>query len=243
MHFFSTESRYGDECETVNSRAILSLGVSCFRWRDEPTAHPLSDNMSPPSNLENQSPSKTAVSSPVLTDQTSHTPRGTYIDVRVFNVSLMCQKAYTIDPSSAQFLLKHGFDFNKQVSKGVPYTPGPLHEQPLERECVSIHNLLAAILATGQPIVVHNGWIDLLFLYGNFYAPLPPSLATVTANMSEMFVGGVFDTKAIAKYEVAETATFLEYLFRKWYNNINYVLSKYHVFVICPPLARKITML
>ena len=62
---------------------------------------------------------------------------------------------------------------------------------------------------------MHNGWVDILFLYGNFYAPLPPSLGTLMADLEEMFEGGVYDTKAIAEYEVAEQASFLEYLFRR----------------------------
>ena len=90
----------------------------------------------------------------------------------------------------------------------------------MEGETVSIQCLLATILATGKPVVVHNGWIDLLFLYGNFYAPLPPSLGTLMADFSEMFEGGVYDTKAIAQFEFAEQATFLEYVFRKWYTNL-----------------------
>ena len=43
--------------------------------------------------------------------------------VEVFNVWLMCQEPYMIDPSSASFLLQHGFDFNKQFAKGLPYNP------------------------------------------------------------------------------------------------------------------------
>ena len=38
----------------------------------------------------------------------------------------MCQRAYTIDPDSAHFLLQHGFDFNKQIARGIPYTPSPM---------------------------------------------------------------------------------------------------------------------
>ena len=98
----------------------------------------------------------------------------------------------------------------------ILYSPQVLKEDCKSGE-VSLHHLLATILAVGRPVVLHNGWIDLLFLYGNFYAPLPPSLGTILADMSEMFVGGVYDTKAIAHYEITHEATFLEYLFRKWY--------------------------
>ncbi len=41
----------------------------------------------------------------------------------VFNLLLLSQHSYTMDPSSAQFLLKHGFDFNKQLRYGLPFTP------------------------------------------------------------------------------------------------------------------------
>ncbi len=40
----------------------------------------------------------------------------------VFNILLLSQHSYTVDPSSAKFLLKHGFDFNKQLRHGLPYT-------------------------------------------------------------------------------------------------------------------------
>ena len=63
-------------------------------------------------------------------------------------------------------------------------------------------------------MIVHNGWLDLVFLYGHFYAPLPPSLGTLIADLDGMFEGGVYDTKAIAEYRVAEKASYLEFLFR-----------------------------
>ena len=81
----------------------------------------------------------------------------------------------------------------------------------------SLHNLWVAIISAGKPLVLHNGWVDILFLYGKAYAPLPPSLAILMADLSELFPSGVYDTKAIACYRLNEEATFLEYLFRKRY--------------------------
>ena len=80
------EDHYQSLCKVVTSRAILSLGVACFKWSEG---------------------SSEAV---LLTAQ-------------VFNVWLLIQQPFTTDPSSAIFLVKHGFDFNKQYSLGLPYTP------------------------------------------------------------------------------------------------------------------------
>ena len=41
----------------------------------------------------------------------------------VFNIWLLSQTTYNIDPGSAKFLIAHGFDFNKQFRSGLPYSP------------------------------------------------------------------------------------------------------------------------
>ena len=41
-----------------------------------------------------------------------------------FNILLHCQEPYMIEPQAVQFLISHGFDFNKQYSRGLPYWPG-----------------------------------------------------------------------------------------------------------------------
>ena len=85
----SMEEHYQKLCAVVTSRAILSLGVACFKW-------------------SNSGFSKTG---PVP------------LEARVFNVWLLTQQPFVTDPSSAQFLILHGFDFNKQYSVGLPYCP------------------------------------------------------------------------------------------------------------------------
>lgn len=83
------EDHYQGLCAVVSSRAILSLGVACFKW----SGIGLSGSKPVP------------------------------LKVQVFNVWLLTQQPFTTDPSSAQFLVEHGFNFNKQYSQGLPYTP------------------------------------------------------------------------------------------------------------------------
>lgn len=77
--------------------------------------------------------------------------------------------------------------------------------------------LFALILSNGCPLIVHNGLMDLLFLYSHLYTSLPPRFDVFMADLSEMCTGGVYDTKAIAELHLHEQASFLEYIFRKKY--------------------------
>ena len=66
-------------------------------------------------------------------------------------------------------------------------------------------------------MVVHNGFLDLVFLYENLYCKLPDKLQVFTADLAEMFPAGVFDTKFVSEYSVREPASFLLYIFKKWW--------------------------
>jgi len=97
------EERYEELCEVVNTRSILSLGVAAFTWQSPDTSHLVNPDLS---QVTDTMPSKSES-----------------LEVEVFNVWLLCGRPYTVDPSSARFLVAHGFDFNKHFSLGLPYLP------------------------------------------------------------------------------------------------------------------------
>ena len=91
------EDRYKYMCEVAQSRAILSLGISCFKLKKLKSSN---DDM----NKESE--------------------RRLNIRVRTFNIVVLCTENFVVEPASLKFLVGHGFDFNKQYAKGVPYSRG-----------------------------------------------------------------------------------------------------------------------
>lgn len=78
------------------------------------------------------------------------------------------------------------------------------------------------ILCAAIPVTLHNGLIDLGFIYQHFYSVLPETFNEFIVNISDWFllpgdIPGLYDSKYIAEYITRFKASFLEYVFRKWY--------------------------
>jgi len=80
-----------------------------------------------------------------------------------------------------------------------------------------LSHLLEELVSSQVSVVVHNGLMDLMFLFHNFFGSLPPSLPTFTGKVAELFKH-LYDTKHIASQQ-DEQATFLEYLYHKCERN------------------------
>ena len=113
-----------------------------------------------------------------------------------------------------------------QVSFGLPYTPGadavprvkpvklaakPAADRPPKPPCMRL--LVAALLGHRKKLVLHNGLMDLMFLYHSFYAPLPPTLDTFVADLADLLRGGLVDTKYVADFVAHEKSSYLSFLF------------------------------
>lgn len=175
----SVEDRYIAMSRVADTRAIISMGLSCFRQD-----------------------ARSAETGPLR------------FTVQTFNILILCQDNYIVEPSSLQFLISHGFDFNRQYSLGVSYYRGNDRPNHPEDKAHSLRKLFSMLVVHQKPIVLHNGFMDAVFLYHSLYLALPSSLQTFLTDLNDLFPGRVYDTKYIAEAKASLPASYLEYVFR-----------------------------
>ena len=132
--FRSVEDRYKTISNTAKTRSILALGISCFKLQTTPlgTIGKSETVVGSQSNLAGQSGDLDSQGDPKATTQSNMSQSGdttrsqskeSYM-VQTFNITVLCEEDYIVEPGSLKFLVQHGFDFNRQYDKGVSYYRG-----------------------------------------------------------------------------------------------------------------------
>lgn len=133
---------------------------------------------------------------------------------RSFNLNLLCSDHFLVDPESIKFLIFNNHDIALNFSKGIKYYKGnDRNQDKLNRQYP--RELFIQISHSKKPIIFHNGLIDIIFLYQNFYADTPENLMKFLADLREIFPNGIYDTKFISEFYGRYNTSHLEYLYYK----------------------------
>ncbi|KAG0208446.1 Target of EGR1, member 1 (Nuclear) [Mortierella sp. GBA30] len=194
------QDRYQHLCELARSHALVAFGLSIFIRTEQ-------------KGKKDNKDTNVQMGGPVEASENERAFR-----VHNFNFSMLIERDYMVSPRSMLFLAENGLDLNQWIMEGIPYTGGDrlVNEGGRGNPNGIMRSIFKRIMTRQVPVVVHNGFLDLIFLYHSFYADLPPKLATFVADLSDMFPGGLFDTKYISDYITRERSSFLAYLFRKY---------------------------
>jgi target of EGR1 protein 1 len=206
--------RYEAVRSLSNTRAILSVGIAVF---------------TPVPKVSNAG----KVNPPLASD--------VCYDVSVFEYCMSCSSPWSICSEAGQFLVAHGFDFNRVFTSGIPYirastekvkgaslssSSPPGKSIPTGTQATNTggspfswgpmpRGLLWRLGRLGVPMVLHNGWFDLAIMYAAFQGPLPPRLSDFAGLLLDAVPGGFYDTKHVASVVTPIRATFLGYLYAK----------------------------
>lgn len=204
--------RYAAIRRLANTRAIFSAGISIFNPVDVI------------GNVDVKSGS----------DRSEYVPSKPTYDVATYDLLLSCQSVFEMSPSSGEFLVSHGFDFNRMFRMGIPYhrasteenmsnidetdtttAPPPLSSETLSWKWAKLpRGLLWRIGRFNVPIIVHNGLFDLIFLYAAFQSSLPESLNDFVSALLDCVPAGFWDSKVITS-SANNRPSFLAYIFAK----------------------------
>jgi len=121
--FRQIDERYKALKEVASTRAILSMGLACFKINSNKG---IFDRKKSKNNLEKAAFDQIhdcidqSLDSGISTDDEDE---DFHITVTVFDFLCLCNE-YVIESKSMKFLVQQGFDFNEHASNGIPFVRG-----------------------------------------------------------------------------------------------------------------------
>ncbi|KAI7853302.1 ribonuclease H-like domain-containing protein [Circinella umbellata] len=197
------EQRYDAMAQVVRSHSILSVGLTTI------TADRAFDNFE--FLLNNQTPYQSNAANLKFLAQSGFDFNRHYsigLPFRPGPFSATTQQQQKSSSSTAKNK-KMGQKNYQQQQKQLQDT----QERQLRELWFDIFNILRT---KNIPLIVHNGLLDLMYIYQSFITSLPAKLSGFVADMVEAFPGGIYDTKYISNYVSYEQITFLAYLYHKY---------------------------
>ncbi|KAI9301519.1 ribonuclease CAF1 [Cunninghamella echinulata] len=208
------EDRYKDLSDIIRSHSLLSFGLTVITDSSIPATATTTST-----TKDGKDPSK-----------------ATLYQFSNFEFLTLNQQSFKIDPTNIKFLVENGFDFSRIFQIGIPFTSG--NNSPYSSSTSTSyhkkhnnnnnsdsnnellrqlwHSILRVIHEKSIPIIVHNGLLDIMYLYDSFITSLPSKLSTFVADLVEMFPSGIYDTKYISTSLVGESKSYLAYLYCKY---------------------------
>lgn len=141
------EDRYRAMSASAQTRSLLSIGLSCFKLTSTNNDNCNSSNNNRvnteisetnyPNNghIQNAEQHQKTNGQAELSKETQRPRDGASssttlaasalnFESQTFNIFTLCQDDFMVEPDSLMFLVGHGFDFNLQFEKGLPYHRG-----------------------------------------------------------------------------------------------------------------------
>ncbi|KAJ9056946.1 hypothetical protein DSO57_1027231 [Entomophthora muscae] len=231
------EERYESYSRVVRGHALVSLGLTLFKKvAASPASETKDEVLATPAKKKakkSKKSKKEKTTKETSEEEGSHciSPASNIPRYRAsnFEMILFCQSSHSVSPSSLAFLVQNGFDLNRQVTKGIPYLPGTQGmclevnsavssrlQSDLQKYNRVLREIIMELLSSKAALVVHNGLLDLMFIYHSFYADLPSKFSTFLTDVADWAEsGGLFDTKCLSEYVTRDGASYLSFLFNK----------------------------
>jgi hypothetical protein len=126
-----------------------------------------------------------------------------------------------INTDAGIFLCKNNFSFDELFKEGIHFRSQsdnrPHHKSNSSKRLSGLWKQMLTIMREKQiPLIVHNGLLDLMYIYDSFILALPEKLERFVMDLAKAFSGGIYDTKHISEKVAKEDVTFLSYLFGKY---------------------------